>query len=96
MSTGMGPGPITWQELRAWQDGTGVELQPWEARLLINLSREFAGESVAALQADRPAPYQAQPGDGRRAQIAKNLSVQMRAIAAAQRETSHKRKKPKA
>lgn len=45
MSAGMGPGPLTHTEMRAWQRNTGIRLQPWEARLLRRLSMDYLAES---------------------------------------------------
>lgn len=53
----MGSSPIGWPDLAAWQDLTGIELEPWEARLLRRLSGCYAAETQAAKKRDRAAPY---------------------------------------
>lgn len=53
----IGDGPITHCELRAWQENTGIELQPWEARTLRSLSNDYLFESIAARKYDRAAPW---------------------------------------
>lgn len=58
LSGGMGAVPLTHEELRAWQSNTGIELQPWEARLLKNLSQDYLAESHRAEKSDCPPPYQ--------------------------------------
>lgn len=34
-------GHLTWRELESWQRLMGIELEPWEAIVLIDLSRAF-------------------------------------------------------
>lgn len=63
MPAGMGAGPVTHEELRAWQAGTGIELQPWEFRALRGLSQEYLTESHQAEQPDRPAPWNGEKPD---------------------------------
>lgn len=48
LAAGMGAGPITHQEVLAWQALTGIALQPWEMRLLRRLSGEYLAESHRA------------------------------------------------
>ena len=57
MAAGGYPGPITHEELRAWQANTGITLQPWELRFMRRLSHEYLAESHAAEKPDRPAPW---------------------------------------
>jgi hypothetical protein len=56
MASGGYPGPVTHEEIRAWMDLTGIELQPWEVRFLRRLSGDYMGESQRAEKADCPAP----------------------------------------
>ena len=58
LPAGMGSGPITASEIEAWQRLLGLELQPWEVRLLLRLSREYLSESHSATERGRPAPWQ--------------------------------------
>jgi len=37
----MGETPLGWSDLRAYADLTGVDLDPWEARALRDLSRTY-------------------------------------------------------
>jgi len=48
VAAGMGAGPITSKDLIAWQQETGVNLQPWEAKTLRRLSGEYLSESHRA------------------------------------------------
>ncbi len=59
IAAGMGAGPITHGELRAWMDNVGVELQPWEVRFLRRLSHEYLAESHKAEKRDARAPWNA-------------------------------------
>jgi len=62
LAAGGYPGPITHEELRAWQANTGIELQPWEIRFLQRLSNEYLSESHKAEKRDCPAPWLAEDG----------------------------------
>lgn len=95
MSGAMGPVPITWQELDAWQRQTGMRLQPWEARAVISLSRAYAGEAVAAREDDAPAPYGGGIGDGQRLLVHQQLQTELRAMVAAQNERKSQKRKQK-
>lgn len=57
LATGMGPAPLTWSEIEVWQRLTGTPLQPWEARMLRDLSRAWVLESRQAEKPDAPAPW---------------------------------------
>lgn len=48
---GMGSFPVQETDLAAWQSNTGIELEPWESRLLRRLSREYL---VQLQQAEKP------------------------------------------
>jgi hypothetical protein len=53
----MESGPITHQELFAWQANTGVKLQPWEIRMLRQLSCDYLSESHKAMKPDCSPPW---------------------------------------
>lgn len=53
----MGMAPIGWDTIGWWQQTMGVELAPWEARMLRFLSRDYLIESQAAEKPDAPAPW---------------------------------------
>lgn len=48
---------LGWRDLAAWQEITGIELEPWEARLLKGLSEIWASEQYHARSHDRPPPF---------------------------------------
>jgi hypothetical protein len=74
----MGVGPITWGELQAWQVQTGVDLQPWEARTVHRLSRDFAGETRRAEDPAAAAPMRPVMTEDRRASVADKIRQQYR------------------
>lgn len=56
-SNGMGPVPLSWQEIAAWEHLTGNELDAWEAKTLRALSAEFVSKMNEAKDPAMPAPY---------------------------------------
>lgn len=59
-STGMGPVPLSWREISEWQRNTGVELKPWEARLIRKLSLAYLSQSHEAESETCPPPWRAE------------------------------------
>jgi hypothetical protein len=57
---GMGPAPLSWGEIAAWQFDTGVPLAPWESRLLRQLSVAYIAEGRRAEAENCPPPWRAQ------------------------------------
>lgn len=55
--TGMGAVPVSYQELQAWQEQTGLALWPWEVQTLRRLSREYVSETHAAASPAAKAPW---------------------------------------
>lgn len=58
-ATGMGPAPLSWREIKAWQWNTAVDLAPWEARLMRSLSLAYIGEAGRAESENCPPPWNA-------------------------------------
>lgn len=56
-AAGMGMVPLSWREIRAWQEATGITLSPWEARLLRTLSAEYLAEGRRAESETAPPPW---------------------------------------
>jgi len=48
---------VGYGDLAAWQQIAGIELLPWEAKLIRRLSAEYSNERYRARKADYPAPY---------------------------------------
>lgn len=58
LATGMGSSPVTAVEIQAWSGLVGIRLSPWEARLLMRLSRDYLNEAHKATAEGTPAPWQ--------------------------------------
>lgn len=57
LSGGMGMSRLEWRDIRAWQDQMGIELAPWEARLIRALSGTYLSMAMDAKDETCPAPY---------------------------------------
>jgi hypothetical protein len=57
IANGVGGAPLSSIELMAWQEGAGIELQPWEFRLLRRLSSDYVAESRKAEDKNCPPPF---------------------------------------
>jgi len=75
----MGCDPISHQEIVAWQELTGIELQPCEVRFLRLLSHEYLAESHRALKHDCPAPWR--PVDADETPLPGNTQLALRTLA---------------
>lgn len=78
MSGGMGPAVISHQDIAAWQDLIGIELQPWEARALRRLSRDYVAELHRAEKADAAAPWEPEDYMPDLSGVAMDMRAQMR------------------
>ena len=58
LSTGHGVAPISYQDIQAFQNVSGLTLSPWEAETLRMLSREYVNEYHAARDPARVPPVQ--------------------------------------
>jgi hypothetical protein len=58
MAAGMGNGPLMPSEIEAAQRLLGILLEPWEARLLLRLSREYLEESHRATEQNCSPPWE--------------------------------------
>ncbi|WP_404711483.1 hypothetical protein [Sphingomonas sp. MMS24-J13] len=57
---GMGVAPLSWSEINAWCDRTGIEIAPWEARLIRRLSVEYIAFGRKAEAENCPPPWKAE------------------------------------
>lgn len=73
VSTGQGSAALSWRDMAAWQSGTGIELQPWEARIVRALSHVYLSSAIAAKSPDCPAPYAEAPAPDQRTRVANSL-----------------------
>ena len=55
MYSGMGVAPITYSEIYAWADG--IELTPWEAKTIREMSVEYVSYSQKASESNCPPPF---------------------------------------
>ena len=58
MPGGMGEVPLTFHEIQAWQEQIGIDLQPWEARIIRRLSCEYLNQSNKATKLHCEAPWE--------------------------------------
>lgn len=74
---------IGYSDLAAWQDITGIELEPWEGRLLRRLSRAWLNEQWQARKAARPAPFSGIDDTPKsvRESVAEQMAAMFRALA---------------
>lgn len=56
-AAGMGAGPVSWQTMDAWANRTGMDIPPWEARLIRRLSVEYVAEQHRAESENCPPPW---------------------------------------
>jgi len=54
---GAGGEILSWRDITAWQECVGIVLEPWEGRLIRQLSREYASMRFRAYKPDCAAPY---------------------------------------
>lgn len=58
-AAGMGTAALSWREISAWCERTGVDLPPWEGRLIRSLSVAYVAESHRAELETCPPPWRA-------------------------------------
>lgn len=73
LQSGMGPAPLSHQELRSYQDNVGLVLSPWEVRTLRRLSAEWIGEAQRAEAHDATPPWTPELTPEHRAQVAERV-----------------------
>jgi hypothetical protein len=81
MPGGAGPAPITFFELASWMELTGIELEPWEVRVLRTLSRDYVAELARAEKLTAKAPWQGEATPAERAAAARAMRDSLRAMA---------------
>lgn len=88
----MGPSPIGWRDMEAWQALAGVELLPWEARLIRRLSHDFITQMQDAKKMDCPDPWlPEQDTASNREAVSRKVGNALKAFAAAQKKKKGKR-----
>lgn len=59
-ANGMGTSPISWREVVAWQEATGIRISAGEARLIRKLSTEYLHQSRRSEDETCPPPWRAE------------------------------------
>ena len=54
---GMGATPISFLEIQAWQQATGLVLSPWEVLAIHTLSSDYVGQLRTSENPQTPAPF---------------------------------------
>lgn len=80
MSTPMGSAPLSHSEMRAWQETSGVELEPWQASLLRRMSAEYLAECQKAESPNCPSPLAVEMTDEDRERVSKKVGQAMRML----------------
>ncbi len=80
---GMGEAAIGWTDIVAWSTCTGVQLPPWQARLLRTLSGEWLAQKHKARKTDCPQPFggTSEQIERNREAVAKQLAEAFRRLA---------------
>jgi hypothetical protein len=70
--------PVDWQEIKAWQDATGVELSAWDAKVIRRLSSVYVAQYFDAGDPNCPPPWMPSQPSGER--ITKRLNSMISAL----------------
>jgi hypothetical protein len=75
MPSGIGSLPLTYSEIEAWKRSTDRLLEPWEARALVAMSREYVAFTTEASKPGCPSPMAAldEMTDEKRRNVANSL-----------------------
>ena len=80
MSGGMALAPIGWRDVEAWQRCMSVRLAPWQAQMLVSLSRHYVNFAREAEKPDCKAPWDDEDIETRRERVARQLKAAMKAL----------------
>lgn len=81
MSGGFGPSPLTFTEIRAWQDCAGIRLAPWMARAMRTLSLIYIAAGRKAEDPLAPPPWSHEPTQEVLGDVADNMRNAIRRMA---------------
>lgn len=81
LAGGMGPVPITFSEIVAWQSCSGVALAPWECRAMRTLSFAYLAELRRAEDPMSQAPWSEAPTTDEMGGVAKSLRATLKGMA---------------
>lgn len=85
-STGMGAAPLSSREIVAWQEGSGIILQPWEFHILRDMSRAYLAQLHESEKPDCPPPYGDPVNNFDRDVVSKKVSNAFQALMQAKRK----------
>lgn len=54
---GMARTALTWADVQAWSSASAIGLAPWQLRAMVQASRAWVAENIAAADPDAPAPW---------------------------------------
>lgn len=66
--------------LLAWQQNTGIHLNPWQVRTLRHLSGEYAAMLTDANEPDCPSPWQPEIEEPDRSEVGKKVQTALRTL----------------
>jgi hypothetical protein len=94
INTGFGAREIIWQDIQAWQDCLGIRIPPWQARLVINLSKEYLSFSKKAEEPSCLSPLSDEARtEDRRQSISRSLRIGFKAMLISAGKQPRKKKK---
>lgn len=79
-SGGMGPAPMIPSELMAWQQGSGIDLTPWEFTVVLEMSRAYLAAKNDGTKPDCPPPYGDPVNEFDRSAVAKKVTNAFKAF----------------
>jgi len=72
-SNGMGPVPLSWVDIRAWEESCEVDIPVWEKLVIRELSEAYVSELLLTKEKMRPAPYMVEDDSLDRSAVANNI-----------------------
>jgi len=82
---GMGLLPLSWQEIAAWQDAQGIDLDPFELDAVRELSSTYVDQVERSKKRDCPAPW-IDPEQVNREAVQQKILQQFRSFNASRRK----------
>lgn len=80
LTGGMAIAALDHVALRAWQQNTGIRLNPWQVRTLRHLSGEYAAMLTDAKEPDCPSPWQPEIDEPDRGEVGKKVQTALRTL----------------
>lgn len=80
-SGGFGAIPLTYGDIREWEDAMSVNLHPWERQAIRRASISYCAESVVAQEHDARAPWDEEVSPTQLRKVAGNLRARLSGLA---------------